>query len=161
MKIAPHNQTLILASERAPAGRSQNTPGKASNVSSAIAPRDRVTIVAARADATVVYLQADYDEQSDDAAHSDYAAHSTYALSDGVAQSDDTPQSGSALVQSAAMPRQNSTAFAGQRDIYGNPRSTSSDAGFYSRLNPADRYARTQRILAEEPEEFVHIDVHA
>ncbi len=128
MKVAPHNQTLILASERAPSGRPQNTPGTASNVSSAVAPRDRVTIVAGRVDTTVVYIQADYDERSDRAAHSDYVADSRYA---------------------------------GPRDIYGNPLSTKRATGFASDLDPADRYARAQRILAEDTEEFAHIDVHA
>jgi hypothetical protein len=61
VKVTPGNQTLILASERGPAAGmparalSQSVPSRATD-----AVLQRITIVAARPDSTVVYLRADY-----------------------------------------------------------------------------------------------------
>jgi hypothetical protein len=59
VKITPRNQTLILAGERfGPRAKSGNTRDAGARVT----VRSRVTIVAARPDATVLYVQADYRE---------------------------------------------------------------------------------------------------
>ncbi len=70
MKVTPSNQTLILASER---GRSGGAPAaglaRVLRDSAVDGVLQRVTILAARPDSTLVYLQADY--ASDPARYAD------------------------------------------------------------------------------------------
>jgi hypothetical protein len=160
VKVTPNNQTLILASERGAAGGRSNAKLDSDfdlDTASTGAVLKRVTIVAARPDTTLLYLRADYSSQSDAATD---ATPSYPADADAQTASDEATTAGSALVATTA-PRQSLMAASGvQRDSYGNIQGSKRDTGFASYLSPTDQYARTQRILSDEPE-YAHIDVHA
>jgi hypothetical protein len=160
VKVTPNNQTLILASERGmPAGRSSAKLDSDFDLDSAStgAVLKRVTIVAARPDTTLLYLRADYSSQSDAATDT---TPSYSADTDAQAASDEANSAGSALITTTA-PRQSLVAASGApRDSYGNIQGSKRETGFASYLSPTDQYARTQRILSDEPE-YAHIDVHA
>ncbi len=170
MKVTPSNQTLILASERGARGGNSGvgvaqTPGSASSA----AVLQRVTMVTALPDSTLVYLRADYARQSDvvpdnvvatqpkAAPPQSKAPTRDYDVSDGSKD----PVTGNAIV---ASPRPFAAGLArlsgaSAKDAFGNPQLLS-QGGLSSQLRPEEQYAQTQRILGEVPYR-AHLDVHA
>ncbi len=157
MKVTPSNQTLILASERRGAvAPPANSTGQAA--ASAGSSLQRVTIVAARPDTTVVYLQAARSEE-DDAGTSLPTVFKPRA-STSLAKQASNPgmfETGGQSVSSstALVPQRSATA---SRGTSGN--ASGSGSGFSAYVNPVEQYARTQRILADNPR-VQQIDVHA
>jgi len=125
VKIIPSNQTLILASERRPA----SAPDVRSSSETVL---QRVTIVAARPDTTLVYLQADYAPQT--------------AARDVVPQTYDD-----------RTPAKSPSATGGS----GNPHGYAPDTTLTAYLSPTEQYARTQRLLTNPNMGPQYIDVHA
>jgi len=122
MKVIPSNQTLILANERGVSGgRPAAALGDAPRIGSGDSVLQGVTIVAARSDTTLIYLQADY---------------ASAEPSSGRAQSVDAP---GAVV--ATIPKSGGLARAPQAPR-SSPQALNRGVGLY---------ASTQRILAEAP----------
>ena len=122
MKVIPSNQTLILANERGVSGgRPAAALGDAPRIGSGDSVLQRVTIVAARSDTTLIYLQADY---------------ASAEPSSGRAQSVDAPGAVVAtILKSGGLAR----APQAPRSF---PQALNRGVGLY---------ASTQRILAEAP----------
>lgn len=136
MKITPSNQTLILASERGPAGdRLANLSDYPSAIGADNPVLKRVTIVAAKSNDTLVYLQADYGSATESATGT--AARSFPEASDAVA---------------ATIPMDVVARGASQAVVARSPSQALSRG--------VELYASTQRMLSE-PAAAVHIDVHA
>jgi hypothetical protein len=136
VKVIPSNQTLILASERGVSGgRPATALGHTLSIGSGDSVLKRVTIVAARPDATVVYLQAEYDS----------AAKS----SPGAAQTSVDAAAPGTVV--ATIPKSSALAPVSPQTPRNFPQALSRGVGLY---------ASTQRILSEAPA-TIHIDVHA
>ena len=137
MKVIPSNQTLILANERGVSGgRPAAALGDAPRIGSGDSVLQRVTIVAARSDTTLIYLQADY---------------ASAEPSSGRAQSVDAPGAVVATILKSG----------GLADYAFAEPSPQAPRSFPQALNRGvGLYASTQRILAEAPV-TVHIDVHA
>jgi hypothetical protein len=149
VKITPSNQTLILAGDRRGAAASS-----ADSTAKSAAPNrsvlQRVTIVAARPDTTVLYLQADYSAAGDSG-----TARSALAAGSPGAQG----ASASTAVVAQQRTTSPSQALVGaSRTSVSHP--IGSGSGFSSYVPPAEQYARTQRILADSPR-VPQIDVHA
>ena len=145
MKVSPSNQTLILASESGvPAAQQAPTAFDRLASASTDAVLQRVTIVAARPDATLMYYQADY-ATADEAGT---AAGGIYSRP--VASSIPAPRTAGAAIPAGA----------------GRESSASGGAGAIARVSSlaANRgvylYARTQGNLAESPTTG-YLDVHA
>ena len=157
MKVTPSNQTLILASERRGAvASSANSTGKAATSTAPVV--QRVTIVAARPDTSVVYLQA-ADSAEDDAGTSLPTVYEPRASTSLAKQA-----SSAGILETEAQSVSSSTALVLQRSATA-PRGTSGNAsgsgsGFSSYVNPVEQYSRTQRILPDTPR-VQQIDVHA
>jgi len=166
VKITPSNQTLILAGERrGPGAPSGNSPAKtAANSGSAGSVLQRVTIVAARPDTTVLYLRADYSPATN--AVRNAAATGAPRTASRLAR----PTSGAALDTGSTSSSTGATpgtspvvwqSASATRDAYGNAfSSNSSTPGLSSYLHPVEQYAQTQRILGVAPR-VTQIDVHA
>ncbi len=149
MKITPSNQTLILASDRrGAAASSANSTAKSAAPNGSVL--QRVTIVAARPDTTVLYLQADYSAAGDSG-----TARSTLTAGSPGAQS---ASASTALV--AHRTASQSPALVGASRGATVSHTIGSGSGFSSYVPPAEQYARTQRILADSPR-VPQIDVHA
>lgn len=173
MKITPSNQTLILAGERRGQGAaSGNSPGKAvANSTPAGSVLQRVTIVAARPDTTVVYLRADYSPATTGASDSGVtyvprnASRPALPGAGDAALGSESPTSANTSLPTTAG-RSSGTSLVlrpvgATRDAYGNSVSSSSTTpGISSYLHPAEQYAQTQRILGITPR-VPQIDVHA
>jgi hypothetical protein len=130
VKIAPSNQTLLLASDRFATGA---------------AVLKRITIVAAQPE-SFLYLRADYSPAAD-------------AFATATDAPSDAPSSGTDLVPlSASMQLRLPSIAATGKDLYGNPRVQSRDGGLSSYLRPAEQYALTQRIT--DTPALAQIDVH-
>jgi hypothetical protein len=130
---------LLLASERgtsAGVDKAGAAQGQAQNAASSGAVLKRLTIVAARPDATLVYLRADYATQADASPGNVVATLS---------------RPGATLSQPSAALRPSALTH-----ISG----TSGSSQTQTQSRGVGLYARTQRILADLPE-TMHIDVHA
>jgi hypothetical protein len=147
VKVTPSNQTLILANERPGlSGKSSMTLDQALNTAPG-SVLQRVTIVAARPDTTLLYLRADYSSQTDspstppdDSIAVDERADTIARTDAGTLVASSTPSRNSLMAQNIA-----------RRDTYGNPQT----------MNRAvEQYASTQRILVDGAEP-VRVDVHA
>ncbi len=154
MKVTPHNQTLILASERRAQGdKSSSTLDQALKTASTGGILKRVMIVAKQPDASLLYIRADYatgnDGKSANEGDSATAAASRDVAVPTLARS---ARPGSALVVAAA-------AF-DARDGHGNLQTTSRTVGLSSYLSPAEQYAQTQR-LSSRPKASAGVDVLA
>jgi hypothetical protein len=125
VKISPSNQTLILASERQVKGN-KTSSGNLSRALDAVATGgtlQRLTIVAARPDDELVYVQADFASRSDRTDLVRTQPTTTTSLARFAAYSTDQ----------------------GARDEYGNALSSTRSSGFASYLRPTEQYAGTQR----------------
>jgi hypothetical protein len=143
VKVTPSNQTLILASERGGIPpRPATLLDRALGIASGDSVLQRLTIVAAHPDDTLVYVQADYAAGANSASG---------GMQSSVQSSADAPTAG-ALVAPLANP--GAVARVAPQTLpapRGVPQSLSRGIGLY---------ASTQRILADAPA-TVHIDVHA
>lgn len=147
------NQTLILAGERAPP-RSNEAAGSG-------AVLQRVTMMAARPDDTLVFVRADYSSGSDYAytysnsnAASSASAGSTGAAEPSlIADASVATSSGSGTGGTAVIPLTMSRSMlpVSSRDPYGNSRTSN---------RSVEQYARTQRILTDTHEPH-YLDVLA
>ena len=146
MKVAPGNQTLILAGEPLPARYDASGAAASSRVGgSASGPArvatQHVTVIAAQPGSTVLVVNGGYGA-------------AVTQLRTGVAAAG-VPK---AAVTSTAAQFTGGQSTVGSRDSYGNPseRTTSTLSAY---LQPAEQYARTQRNLqsASSP---AHLDVH-
>lgn len=179
MKVAPSNQTLILASERGTRGASLGEDKDAAPAPSAANTLQRVTMVTALPDSTLVYLRADYaprdlaDIDVPDDVISIQSKVATLAKTPAQATADldgkpDAAGSGisgnlgganTALVASHSSFSDSLARVSGSsKDAFGNPH-TSGHGGLTSLLRPEEQYAQTQRILAAP--DSVQLDVHA
>ena len=147
MKVAPSNQTLILAGEPLPArydGRGA-AASAARGGGSASAPAkgatQHLTVIAAQPGSTVLVINGGYGAAVTPVRTSVAAAGVQNAVVTSTPAQFTAGQSG-----------------VGSRDSYGNPsqRTTSTLSAY---LQPAEQYARTQRNLqsASSP---AHLDVH-
>jgi hypothetical protein len=129
-------------------------PGAASGA----AVLQRVTMVTALPDSTLVYLRADYGRQADTAPDNVVAtqAKAQPLDHDASAGAESPAASGSALVTSQ-QPRP--ARLSNMKDGYGNPQ-TQDQGGLSSHLRPEEQYAQTQRILTAAPH-AMQLDVHA
>ena len=136
MKVTPSNQTLILASERGVrGGDARRATSEAQSGSSPAAVLQRVTVMTALPDSTLVYLRADYAPQAERV-----PATVTVASQQSF---------GTSLARPLTV----------SKDAYGNPQSRVDGARVLP-LRPEERYAQTQRILATPPS-AAQLDVHA
>jgi hypothetical protein len=142
VKVTPSNQTLILAGERV------GTGGRPAST------LQRVTIVAARPDATVLYLRADYTPHTD-ARPALPARNLPDEQADSVidANTDTVPLSSGGALVSSSTPTRNALVSIGpgRRDAYGNLPTAN---------RAVEQYASTQRIQIDGSEP-VRVDVHA
>jgi len=146
VKVTPANQTLILASDRRGAANKPATAlGKTPATGGSVL--QRVTIVAARPDDTLIYVSADY-AQALGVAGTQTAAYAgrTYAAPGGASRSN---------AVAAVAPTSSSA-----RDNFGNLVSRNLGSTLTSYLKPAEQYARTQRMLSDVPR-VQQIDVYA
>jgi hypothetical protein len=157
VRVTPNNQTLILAGERAP------TRGADAVGSNAVL--QRVTLLAARPDDTLVYFRADYSSGSGygDAYDADSIA-SSFSPADtarGAAPTSTASADGSASTPATSAQAGSGTILplipsrlivpSSRRDLYGNPRTAN---------RSVEQYAHTQRILAANQDPH-YIDVLA
>jgi hypothetical protein len=162
VKVAPANQTLILASEGArTGGASRSSLAVALRVAAKGATLTSVTVVAARPDA-IVMLRADYSSSSQGTSivarpgTTNLVANDTPPRGASVA-SVPAPSKGGALVPSNGGALVPSNVV--NRDAHGNPQ-PAGRSGLSSYMNPVAQYARTQRSLDGDPV-ITQIDVHA
>jgi hypothetical protein len=136
VKVTPSNQTLILAGERGgPTARSAAGLDHTLTIASGDAVLQRVTIVAAHPNDTLVYVQADYAAANESAprpGRSPIDASATDAVIASIGKS------GTMALPAPQAPRS-------------GPQTMSRGVGLY---------VSTQRILSDAPA-AVHIDVHA
>ena len=133
MKVAPNNQTLILAGEREHRVPPRAALGSALPDDSGGSVLKTVTIVTALPDTTLVYMRADYSPRGD--------APSARSVA--------TPPRAASIYSPSDEAR--SRPPGALRDAYGNLRVQS---------RHVELYARTQLLLANTPP-MAHIDVHA
>jgi hypothetical protein len=146
VKVTPSNQTLILAGERVGTGGRPATT------------LQRVTIVAARPDATVLYLRADYTPYTDARPAlpapnlPDEQADSVIDVNTDTSTDASSLSSGGTLVSSST-PTRNALVNIGpgRRDAYGNLPTAN---------RAVEQYASTQRIQIDGSER-ARVDVHA
>ncbi len=131
MKVVPSNQTLILASERGPPASA--LPHALPIAAGRETVLKRLTLVASRPDATLLYVQADYSSTAEAA-----GLRSESSLSTAAAETASSATS-AGVPAHLAPPAPGATAHRSTRG--------------------ADLYASTQRMRTEASKP--HIDVHA
>jgi len=145
VKVSPSNQTLILASESGvPAAQQAPTAFDRLASASTDAVLQRVTIVAARPDSTLMYYQADYATPDD----AGTAAGGTYSRP--VASSITSLRTASAAMPAPAGGESFASGTAGAMARVSSPAAS----------RGVSLYARTQGNLAESPTTG-YLDVHA
>jgi hypothetical protein len=164
VKVIPSNQTLILAGEPGAQGGRSSTAGRAlgaaegggaaAPLSGAVLPSggavlQRVTMVTAYPDSTLVYVRADYASHRD-AGPGNVVAVQAQSISPQTQDSTSSAPLGSGLARISEA----------SKDVYGNPQTPSRQVGLSAHLRPEEQYARTQRILADA-RPTAHLDVHA
>ncbi|MGO9512858.1 MAG: hypothetical protein ACLP2F_04345 [Steroidobacteraceae bacterium] len=151
MKVAPSQQSLILASEYlAPSATSSAVLNAALGLTASGAVLNRVTVVAARPDATLILLRADYSPR-------------TGLTNDSPAVGEVDPEPPRHDGGTNPVP----TSISAQRSLTQPRNSLRLASGSFARsrggssvFSPADLYARTQDSLGDMPK-GIHVDVRA
>jgi hypothetical protein len=153
VKVTSGQQSLILAGEYpVPRGTSGSLLDAAVGLAAKSAVSTRVTVVAARPDAALVLLRADYSSRAG-------ARNDAPAVGDGDPEPEAPHSRGGELVPTSDLAQRVLTSVA---TVQGNAvtRLPTRTLGVSSYLNPAATYARTQGGLGEAPK-GIHIDVRA